>query len=315
MKNRNIFLLLCTIFCAQFMMAQDYQWPLKTDFNDIKGGKNGTNHGVTFQNDVVRGSVATFDGSSYANLPQFISGNTAITIALWWRMDAIQPWARIYSFGNGDQTEPKDVMMLIPVNGAAAPFQNFYRFTLSDPAGPWYDLDVDPADLNIQLNQWNYSVVVIKSDSIIFYHNDKQIFADNGFTRKIETLNDTQNALGKSFWPDALWKGALSDLRVFKRALTQTEVIALYNSTKDGASAVSAVKAENQPAISVSNNRINVVLKQSDANAMVNVYGIAGDLVCHKSISELSNTTFGKGLFLVKVESNHTNYTQKVIIK
>jgi hypothetical protein len=316
MKKKNSFLLFCAIFCAQFMVAQDYHWPLKTDLNDIKGGLNGTNHGVTFQNDAVKGSsVATFDGNSYVNLPQFIKGNTAITVCIWWRMDEVRPWSRIYSFGHGDQTEPKDVMMVIPVNGAGSPVQNFYRFTLSNPAGAWVDVDVDPADMNIQLNQWNFSAVVIKDDSISFYHNNMQLLAEGGFARDLETLDDTQNALGKSFWPDALWKGALSDLRVYKKGMTQTEITALYNATKPGASAVPTVRDENAPVISVANNRINVVLKQADANAMVNVYGIAGDLICRKSIDELSSTSIGKGMFLVKVETNRANYTQKVIIR
>lgn len=315
MKKKNTFLLLCALLGAQFMMAQDYHWPLASDLTETKAGKNGTNFGVTFQNDAVRGNVATFDGNSYAKLPQFVKGSTAITVAIWWRMDEIRPWSRIYSFGKGDQTEPKDVMMVIPVNGAGAPVQNFYRFTLSDPAGPWVDADIDPQDLNIQLNQWNYSVVVVKEDSIIFYHNDIQVFAEGGFTRKIETLDDTENALGKSFWPDALWKGALSDLRVYKSGLTENQVKALYNQTKGGANAAPSVKSENDPVITVSNNRINVILKQPDENAIVNVYGIAGDLICRKSIADLSNTTMNNGLFLVKVESNSAIYTKKVIVK
>lgn len=315
MKKKNTFLLLCALLGAQFMMAQDYHWPLASDLTETKAGKNGTNFGVTFQNDGVRGNVATFDGNSYIKLPQFINGSAAITVALWWRMDEVRPWSRIYSFGKGDQTEPKDVMMVIPVNGAGAPVQNFYRFTLSDPAGPWVDADIDPQDLNIQVNQWNYSVAIVKEDSIIFYHNDIQVFAESGFTRKIETLDDTENALGKSFWPDAFWKGALSDLRVYKRGLSIDEVRSLYNSTKPGANGVTSPASDNNPTISVSDNKIHVLLKQANANAMVNVYGVAGDLVCRKSIEELSKMQMNKGLFLVNVEGEQLNYTQKVVVK
>lgn len=315
MKKTNLFLLVCTIFCTQLMMAQDYHWPLTADLNDVKGGKNGTNSGVTFQNDEVRGNVASFDGNSFAKLPSFIKGNAAITVAIWWRMDEVRPWSRVYSFGKGDQSEPKDVMMVIPVNGAAAPVQNFYRFTLSDPAGPWVDADIDPAELNIQVNQWNYSVVVIKDDSIIFYHNDQQIFAEGGFTRKIETLDDTENALGKSFWPDQLWKGALSDLRVYKTGLSKTEVVALYNATKANKSGVRSVDAENEPGISVNGNQIKITLKQNDQSAMANIYSITGQQIMRESVNKINNTYLQNGMYLIQIETNNASYSKKVMIQ
>lgn len=315
MKKTNLFLLLGALLCAQFMMAQDFHWPLTSDLIDIKGAKNGTNSGVTFQNDAVRGNVATFDGNAYAKLPSFINGNAAVTVAIWWRMDEVRPWSRVYSFGKGDLTEPKDVMMVIPVNGAAAPVQNFYRFTLSDPAGPWVDADIDPAELNIQVNQWNYSVVVVKEDSIIFYHNDQQIFAEGGFTRKIETLEDTENALGKSFWPDQLWKGALSDLRVYKTGLSKTEVIALYNATKGGSNSVINIEDVNAPTITAHEKRIRIVLKQEDQSSMVNVYNITGQQIIRESVNNINNSLLSNGMYLIQVETNNSTYNQKIMIQ
>ena len=93
--------------CGMTLSAQVHHWPLTENLNDVVGDLHGTNNGVTFENDAVRGPVAYFEGTSaYANLPSFANGMTEITIACWFRMDESRVWARIYSFGEGDQTEP-----------------------------------------------------------------------------------------------------------------------------------------------------------------------------------------------------------------
>jgi len=300
------------LFCGQILFAQDHHWPLKENLNDIVGGLDGTNHGVTFVNDAIRGPVAYFDGDvAYANLPSFVNGLTEITISCWFRMDESRVWARIYSFGNGDQTEPKDVMMVIPVSGN----NNMYRFTLSNPGDIWYDIDFPKDIVDIQLNTWYSSIVVLKPDSIILYHNGEQIFAEGGFTRAFGTIQDTQNALGKSFWPDPLWKGALSDLRVYNKALTKEEAVALYNATKITVGVRNNKVTSEAPLVYASNNKINVKMNKSYNDEYVSVYNLTGALVAQKSVPEINKISFKNGIYIVKVQGSNVNYVTKVLIK
>ena len=312
--KKYYFALLAVLLTAQFTMAQDYFWPLTTNLTDTKGGLVGTNHGVQFTTDAVRGNVAVFDGNSYANLPPFLFGNPEITVAVWFKMDEVRPWSRAYSLGSGDQTEPKNVMMLIPVTGAGDPVKNWFRFTITSSTGPWLDADVDTLEAKVEIGKWNHSVMIFTTDSVIGYFNNKRII-EEAYVSDLSSINDTQNALGKSFWPDAMWKGALSDLRVYKGKLSNSEVNTLYNSTNMNPTATQNIISDINPTISAANNRISVILKKSDINAIVSVYGVAGNLICNKTVSEISNTYFNKGLFLVKVEAKNIKYIQKVIIE
>lgn len=309
--RKTVLLFAMCMLVAQFVFAQDYHWPLKENLNDVVGGRNGTNFGVTFQNDAQRGPVAFFDGTAYAKLPSVINGLTEVTISVWFRMDVVQPWSRIYTFGKGDQTEPKDVLMVIPVNGAAEPVKNWYRFTLSDPNGPWYDIDLDPADVNVSVGTWYLSTVVLKPNTITIYHNDKKVFSEDVFDRPVGTLQDIENALGKSFWPDALWKGALSDLRIYKSALTDQQVAQLYGN----ATSVAKHFTDNSLVYS-RQNQIGIKMTSELAGATVTVTDLTGALVAQMSIEDIQKATFKKGVYLLKIDNNNkVVYTDKLLIK
>ncbi len=309
--KKNLFLsAVALLVCGTMAFSQDHHWPLTSDLNDAVGSLNGTDHGVTFQNDNVRGPVAYFDGSGYANLPGFINGLTEITISCWFRMDEAQVWSRIYSFGHGDQTEPKDVLMVIPVGGN----NNMYRFTLSNPDGAWYDIDMPAEVISLELNTWYFSAVVLKPDSIIFYHNDVKVFAESGFTRAFGTITDTENAIGKSFWADPMWKGAMSDLRVYNSALSESAVIDLYNSTIP---VVGVGKVENGVAAQVYSydNKIRIKLDEANNDEIVSVYSLTGALLASKPVSEIEALNFNTGVYIVKINGAEVNYATKVLVR
>ena len=320
MKKIVFLFAVMAFICGQFLSAQTHHWPLTEDLNDAVGELHGTNNGVTFENDTVRGPVAYFEGeTAYANLPSFVNGLTEITVACWFRMDESRIWSRIYSFGKGDQTEPKDVMMIIPVSGVVEsgsdPVHNMYRFTLSNPEGAWYDIDFPKDIVDIQLATWYQSTVVLKPDSIILYHNGEQIFAESGFSRAFGTLEDNENALGKSFWPDLLWKGALSDLRVYDTALTVVEVKALYDETNIIVGISEEESMMDVPLVYSEHGRIVVKLNQPGHNEVASVFSISGVLIARKPVSEISTITFNTGIYLVKIEGSNINHSAKVFVK
>jgi len=312
--KKLFFAFLALVLTSQFAKAQDNYWPLTSDLTDTKGGLNGTNHGVQFTADAVRGNVAFFDGSSYANLPSFIQGNPEISVAVWFKMDQVQPWARIYSFGSGDQSEPKNVMMVVPVTGAGDPVKNWFRFTITNSTGPWLDADVDTAETNVKVGEWYHTVMIFTGDSVIGYFNNKRII-EEAYVTDLSDKDDLQNALGKSFWPDAMWKGALSDLRVYKSKISDADVNTIYNETYIGPSAVASVKAENSPVVYSEGKSIKVALKHAVQNATVSIYGLAGNLIAKKDVSSISSQKLNSGIYLVQVAGNGLSYKTKVVIK
>lgn len=310
------------LLLGQSVTAQDYHWPLKANLDDVIGGKNGTNHGVTFVNDEVRGPVAYFNGDSYANLPSFINGQSQITISIWFRMDEKRVWSRIYNFGKGDQSEPKDVLMVIPASGAVEqgtdPEHNMYRFTLSNPGGPWYDIDFFKEEIDVQLGTWYMSTVVLTPGRITIYHNDQKKFDEEGFDRDIATLEDIENALGKSFWPDAMWKGALSDLRVWKKGLTAEEVKAVFEIPVDPGNNSIAITSESSPIKSIysQNGRIHVTMRNEAQKAQVSVYNVLGSLITKASIDRIQDVSFRSGIYIVKVTSSDgAVFSRKVSVR
>jgi len=311
--KKYYFAVLAVALTAQLTMAQDHFWPLTSNLTDTKGSLVGTNNGVLFSSDAVRGDVAVFDGNSYANLPQFLMGNPEITVAVWFKMDEVRPWSRVYSFGSGDQTDPKKVMMVIPVTGANDPVKNWFRFTITSSTGPWLDSDVDTLVAKVKVGEWNHSVMVISADSIIGYFNNKRII-EEAYVTDLTTFADTQNALGKSFWADAFFKGALSDLRVYNSKLSNAEVNTLYNLTVKLPSAVQSISANN-PTVYAVNNTIKVDLKQAAQSALVKVYSVTGSLVAKADATKISSQIFNAGIYMIQVTGTGINYTTKLVIK
>lgn len=318
--KRILFLGAILALAVQFASAQTGHWPLKTDMNDIVGAKHGTNNGITFGQDSERGDVALFDGSGWANLPSFIYGlpQDELTVAIWFKMSEKQVWARIYTFGFGDQSEPKDVMMWIPVSGAEEagtdPIHNMFRFTLSDPAG-WLDLDFPKAIVDVETDTWYHSVVVLKGDSVKLYQDGVPFFAESQMTtRAIGEMNDTENALGKSFWPDANWKGALSDLRFYDNALSDAEVLALYNDTQGSVGIGTSDAGQLAPRVYAYQDQIRVDMDQIAGDHLVSVYSVTGALNAQASLSDIGSLSFKPGLYLVNISGSGMNHTAKVLI-
>lgn len=316
--KKLLFLFVAVLFLSgQYLSAQDHHWPLKADLNDVIGSLNGTNNGVSFETDAERGNVCYFNGEGFANIPSCINGNgDNLTITCWWRMDEKQIWSRIYTFGTGDQTEPKDVLMVIPTSGAeeagSDPIHNMYRFTLSDPAG-WIDADFTKAEVDVALDTWYFSAVVITLDSVIVYHNDTRIMAESGLTtRSIGLMSDVENALGKSFWPDALWKGALSDLKVWNSKLTKEQVLAEYNTPVGIADNKIAA---NNPSVFSYREQIFVNLNQSYSDEIASVYSITGAKIAETPVPEVNKLRFETGIYIVKISGSNVNYATKVFVE
>lgn len=311
--KKHLFFTLVLICLSYFSMAQSFHWPLTGDLNDVIASKNGTNYGVTFKTDDVRGDVAVFDGNSYATLPEFLDSLTEVTIAVWFRMDESNGWAMIYSFGFGHLFEPKHVIAVNPVMGDGT---ERFKILLGDgtDGGNWYDIPVETDVFKTATDTWYYSVVVIKPDTVAYYINDTQLYLAGDSPWDLEGITDTANYLGVSYWSDPLWEGALSDLRVYDYAMTESEVKALYQSTLPSTTAIKQNEVS-VPVIYSANRRLFINMDEQANDEIVTVYNLTGRLVTVRSLEAIRDISFEPGLYIVNIRGGKTNFSAKVIIK
>ncbi|MEN8155619.1 MAG: LamG-like jellyroll fold domain-containing protein [Bacteroidota bacterium] len=312
MKKTTLLLAGMFLVCGQALFAQDYHWPLQANADEIVAGLNGTLVGnVTFITDVNKGDVAYFDGTdSYISLPSFVNGLDEVTISLWFRCDVGAGLGRLWSIGNGfddgaghGAVEPKDHMTLVLD-------MNKTQFYLSPEGGvpPWPWAHAITAVDTIKYEVWHHSVIVLTADEIRGYQDGVEILMEAA-TRNFSTIDDSQNMLPRSMWDDDIpFNGALSDLQVFKRALSADEVGKLF----DGTLGISDHISNGQtPNIYTRYNRIVVDVAGSLGDEQVSVFDIAGKLVAEKPVSKIGDISLGAGLYVVKV----LDYSAKVVVQ
>jgi len=313
------FLLFCSALFLWMNMstAQFAHWPLESSVEDIAGANDGNPNGnINFVNDPVMGDVLQLSGDGFVELPvQMLADVTDLTITCWFNYGGVNSWERVYSFGYSNVTETTNpsvvqTIYLVPRDGGGK-LRMTYQAT-----GPWYDMvDATPPNDSIEPGIWYFSAFVVKEDTIRFYLNDHLVpgFERSGVLEPPSLLNDSMNWIGKSHWVDALFTGMVSDLRIYKSALTPAELLELYSSV----SAVKKINISEKPLIYAVNGRIHI---ESDGSANVHkssaeVFNILGKLVYQTNdISKLSDAEFKNGIYLVKLTADNQTYVEKLLI-
>jgi len=203
-------------------------YAMDNNLEDATGnGYDGTSSlaGAAFTDGPVGlGSALTLSGDDFeedfVELP--ISGLlqtlTDSTFAIWADFSNTGgAWQRIFDFGSGQQTN----MFLTPRTGTAGAL----RFAIRVDNSAESQLN-SPVTLP---SGWQHVAVVFNSTgmSMQLYINGALI--DEGPTEFVPAdLGDTtQNWLGKSQWPDALYTGAMDEFRIYNRALSLEEILYL----------------------------------------------------------------------------------------
>jgi hypothetical protein len=262
-----------------------YHWPLTEDVSEVENGLDGTNEGATFVSDAVMGSVAEFK-TGFISLPSFMSGLDEMTISIWFRMDEALIWARIYSLGLGPaQGDPnyREGFWLVPFSG----WDQKMGLEMTNPTGHWYQAI---ADDTINTKKWYHSTVVFTEEEVVGYLNGEEIFS-TVTPVPFNTINDTENYLGKSYWPDALWDGAMTDLRVYAKGLTSEEVVALYEEYQLDTEAPTV--PENLTATNTTSTSIDLEWDASTDNVAVTEYYVLTNDVITDTCQSTSITIDG----------------------
>jgi len=144
-----------------------------------------------------------------------------MTIALWARWDALNDWSRLIDFGDG-----QDDSIIIATR------TNFARIVANIRIGEKVEGDSNVAEVvagTITLGEWTHVAFTVEGSDIILYQDGVQVHnITTGHEPNVITRSN--HYVGKSnFSADSFFKGAISSLQIWDRALSASEVKAFYN--------------------------------------------------------------------------------------
>ena len=170
----------------------------------------------------VKGKALSFDGiDDYVSLPigNVIAQSQNITVTTWVNFsNQGGAWQRIFDFGSGTSIN----MFLTPRTGTDGPMRFAIR-TANVGEQQLTASETLPGD-------WHHVAVVIRgSNGTMDMYLDGQNVAEAATALAPKDLGiTTQNWLGRSqYSPDAYFKGALDDFRIYTRSLTDMEILYL----------------------------------------------------------------------------------------
>jgi hypothetical protein len=143
---------------------------------------------------------------------------TELTVAAWVKLDTVQAWSRVFDFG----TATTRFIYLAPSDGAGM------HFAMVAPTGV-FDL-VSPTVPVAADGNFHHLAVTVAADHTVRLFADGQVVA-SGTSPVAVTPADfasmTDLWLGKSRFPDPYLDGAIDELRIGCRALTNDEIVNL----------------------------------------------------------------------------------------
>ena len=166
------------------------------------------------------GGALQFDGTDdFVTLPigSLLSTLADSTFATWANFsNAGGAWQRLFDFGSGSGASP--YMFLTPRIGTDGQM----RFAIRT-ATVGEQVITAPATLP---SGWHHVAVTFDSEEMLMrLYLDGVVVVSGGTTLLPMDMGvTTQNWLGKSQWPDALYAGALDDFRIYDRALSADEI-------------------------------------------------------------------------------------------
>lgn len=235
MKKILLFLLIAftsLLGVAQVNLTQGLaaHYPFNGNVNDQSGnGNHGTNNGAALTNDrnAVSNSAYNFNGTnSYISIPGTIitPSVAAVTICAWIKKDANwtnQSNAQIVYLGT-DQGE-----MQLSLFGGTDANANA-RFAVAFSNDTWYGLDLQSPLTN---NQYYFIVgKYVKGQNISLYVNN--VLAGQVSVPNLDLVTNSATTSSIGSYNRAAggyyFKGVIDDVRIYNRALTNQELMALY---------------------------------------------------------------------------------------
>ncbi|MEY4917472.1 MAG: hypothetical protein RL616_1385 [Verrucomicrobiota bacterium] len=185
---------------------------------DSAGANPGTVTNASWASGKINNAVSLVGaGDSFVRLPTgVVSTLTNFTIATWVYVDANLNWARLFDFGTGTTS----YMFLSPVSGG-----NTVRYAITTGSGE-QQLN-GPA---LSAAAWHHLAVTLSGTTGKLYVDGIAVNTNASMTLKPASLGSTTlNYIGKSQFADPLLNGLVDDFRIYNRALTNSEIAALFS--------------------------------------------------------------------------------------
>ena len=315
---------LVLLFCVTTASAQAEliaHWPLDGNTQEIINGLHGipSASGVSWvSDDPQRGQVLMLDGvSGIVQLPSEIwtvPEDTNTTITCWFNWAGGADWQRVYSFGIADPVWK--LVYFCPRDGwdghnLHVTFHAFQPDTWYDYLGDWGNMDFDTVTPGI----WYFSAVILKDNTLKIWVNNKLVTDEDSVyvtPQKIQSGDSSINVLGQSHWADATYNGMIDDFRIYNDALTDEEVLALY---EEGNVSVPNIKPKADINLYGLDGKIRYSNVNENSVREVKVYSVTGSLLFRSDrIADLQHTKFIPGVYIVKMSKDGAYLSRKVVI-
>ena len=159
------------------------------------------------------GSALHFNGEDeYLTLDESIFDGDGFTVAAWVKADAWLIWGRLFDFGGGNGHTDVFVAADGRIQGTLVFYEQSTASSCNAPLPP--------------PGQWVHVAATYGDGKMALYVNGKKAQElDCPVTTAELALNDPNGIyIGRSNWPDPLFKGALDDLLVANRKLSDAEI-------------------------------------------------------------------------------------------
>jgi hypothetical protein len=158
----------------------------------------------------------------------------------------------------------------------------------------------------ISLNDWQNITVTYNSsaDSLKYYLNGALVstIINTGFQIIANNFDLNIGAQKQDLSYVKLFNGKLDDIGIWNRALTQSEITALYTSTSTGINDIKNLNIKIYP--NPTNNIINIEGLTKNENNAIQIFDVQGKLVITKKINEkgiIDLSELNKGVYVIKV--------------
>lgn len=186
---------------------------------DAWGDRSGTLGSGAARISGISGQGVQLNGtnSGYVALPSDLtSGVTNFTIATWVKAETTTAWMRIFDFGSGTGS----YMFLTPASS-----NNTVRYAIKSGST---ELQINRAGA-LSTGVWHHIAITQSGSLAILYIDGVEAGRNATMTLNPASLgNTTQNWIGRSqFSTDPYLNGSVDEFRIYSRALTASEIVAM----------------------------------------------------------------------------------------
>ena len=215
----------------------------KYDFSDgVKDVSGHGNNGKVVGNVTVQDGVLTLPGATasqntnYVELPgSMFAGQNTLTVDLWVKNELDPNNYAAMFFGTKEEL-PVSYWLLNPSNPAGN-MKTVFTNTVDEEKPYLTEVGISPSDSTKGIagpstkslkGQWVKYTTVITEDGITGYMNGEKV-GTVPLDRKVSDFgSDLAAYLGKSSYPDPIFKGSFKDITIYNKALTDEEIEKSY---------------------------------------------------------------------------------------